>query len=557
MKFILDKDKLEVQDEDEINSGSIQYYEVPVEKDSSWDNLTIEAVIAPKEGGAIIFDEAVSIAVVDGKIYIDRELSGSYAIGFKGYTIENEVKTYQISTNLRGIYFDIGAGQIIPTNNIPKPTEWEIYIAQMEAIANRAGQSADDAEESAQTATEQAEIATEQAENAETSANTSTEQAGIATEKAETATTKAEEASQSASNAKTSEDNAKESENNASSSANSASESATSAENSANSASESASSASNSAGTASRKASEAESSASSANESATNAENSKKTAQELVAGFNSTVETATTNFNNNSTQKTNEFNQNASDKTTAFNNNATEKTGDYNSNATSKTTAFNENAQAKTDEFNQQAESYNLRITDLEEETESLRHDLNKATLDTTATPSDNITLNNTIQAQLKKFVLYGKTEQFSTTGKNLIPLNKYDSSLIRQSFFKLNLPVNTYTISYNLDSFVMGTNSSMSFYLLLSPDNGPAQQILLESITSNTTTGNKTITFTTTDEITINASISSSIRISETAQNNGGVVKASNIMISVNGGDYEPYTRSEYQVQIQTIHKR
>ena len=44
------------------------------------------------------------------------------------------------------------------------------------------------------------------------------------------------------------------------------------------------------------------------------------------------------------------------------------------------------------------------------DECNSLRHDLNKATLDTIAIPSDNITLNNTIQAQLKKFVLGGKT---------------------------------------------------------------------------------------------------------------------------------------------------
>lgn len=359
MKFILNQDKVEVQDVGVVNSGSVQYYEVEVEHDESWNDLTIEAVIVPKEGGTLLFDEAQSIAVIDGKMYIDRELSGSYAIGFKGYTIENELKVYQISTNLIGVYFDIGAGQIITTNEIPKPTEWEIYVRQIEAIAGRASQSAEDAqtsaenaENSAEEAERQAGIATEQAASASTSADTAAEQAGIATQKAEVAATKASEASTSATKAKASEDNAKASETSASSSASSASASAGNAATAASSASSSATSASASAGVASSKASEAASSANSASQSATAAAKSKNDAQDLVDGFNSTVETATNNFNSNATEKTNTFNTNATSKTNAFNDNATSKTNDFNSNATQKTNDFNDNATQKTNEFN-------------------------------------------------------------------------------------------------------------------------------------------------------------------------------------------------------------
>lgn len=409
MKFILNKDKLTIENSEERNSGSVKYYEADVEFDESWEGLTIEARLVEREGGAYA-DEGKGKAVINGKVFIDNELSGSFGIGFVGYRIENNEKIYQISTDLQCIWFNKGAGEInVIEGEVPTPSQWEIYIAQIQAIANRAGQSAEDAEESAQTATEQA-------GSAKSSADTATEQAEIATEKAETATIKAEEASQSASNAKTSEDNAKESENNASSSANSASESATSAENSANSASESASSASNSAGTASRKASEAESSASSANESATNAENSKKTAQELVAGFTSTVETATTNFNNNSTQKTNTFNQNAGNKTTEFNNNAGTKTDE-----------FNQNAEEKLDEFNENAESYNNRITELEEETERLRNVIPSDTAE-----GNPIYITDSADLPLNKFVLEGKTEQ--TVINNLLTLNSVGGGAFEKS---------------------------------------------------------------------------------------------------------------------------
>lgn len=139
MKFILDKDKVQILDKHNLKSGSINYYIAEVEHDESWNGLTIEARIVRKENG-IIQEIGKSIAVINNEMYIDKELSGTYAIGFIGYTIENNVKTMQISTNLVGLYFNMGAGEIEVDNSqeIPTPSEWEIYLSQVQEFMNNA-----------------------------------------------------------------------------------------------------------------------------------------------------------------------------------------------------------------------------------------------------------------------------------------------------------------------------------------------------------------------------------------------------------------------------------
>ena len=128
MKFVLNKDKLTIEDKDKPNSGSVQYYEVEVEYDESWEGLTIKAVLVEADA-----DKGKSIALINNKIYIDNELDGTYEIGFVGYTIENDTKVYQISTNLKSITFNKGAGQIeTQEGTLPTPSEWEIYVAQIQ-----------------------------------------------------------------------------------------------------------------------------------------------------------------------------------------------------------------------------------------------------------------------------------------------------------------------------------------------------------------------------------------------------------------------------------------
>lgn len=146
MKFILNEDSCYVQDVKNLVAGSVGYYEVEVELDESWDNLFVEARIVKKENG-IIQDVGSAISVFNGKMLIDRDISGTYAIGFIGYQLAGDAKIYQISTNLVPVNFDKGAGEIEASNShdIPTASEWEIYIAELQQFINVANSKIDQA----------------------------------------------------------------------------------------------------------------------------------------------------------------------------------------------------------------------------------------------------------------------------------------------------------------------------------------------------------------------------------------------------------------------------
>lgn len=132
MKFILNKDNLNIEGSQILNSGSTGYYEVEVEHDEEWNGLTI-AVVMIKKGESI----GKNVSVVNNKVCIDRAVYGSYSLGVIGYKIENEQKIYQISTNMKSVYFDKGAGEIETQNeSIPTVSEWEVYIEQIQTIFN-------------------------------------------------------------------------------------------------------------------------------------------------------------------------------------------------------------------------------------------------------------------------------------------------------------------------------------------------------------------------------------------------------------------------------------
>lgn len=128
MKFILDKDTLTIEENKFYNSGSVDYYEAEVQFDETWNDLTIEAIIT-KMGE----NKGISRSPINNKIMLDLQENGTYTVGFVGYKIENEEKIYQISTNLGVIQYNQGAGEIETENEeLPTPTEWEIYIAQIQ-----------------------------------------------------------------------------------------------------------------------------------------------------------------------------------------------------------------------------------------------------------------------------------------------------------------------------------------------------------------------------------------------------------------------------------------
>ncbi len=133
MKFNINKDKLEIMEPRIINSGSIAYYLINCEFDEKWNNLVKKAILI-KKGES----QGTEISVIDNQIYIDKQFYGDYFVGFVGYQLgNNEEKILQISTNLEGFYVDKGAAEITAVGTeITMATEWEIYIQQLQAIAD-------------------------------------------------------------------------------------------------------------------------------------------------------------------------------------------------------------------------------------------------------------------------------------------------------------------------------------------------------------------------------------------------------------------------------------
>ena len=133
MKFIINGDKLKIEQAETINSGSFEDYLIPVEFDETWNDLTIEAIIV--EGSS---SQGISRAVINNEVYIDVSKKKRYTIGFIGYTVENNQKVHQKTTDLKIIPMLKGAGEIEATNTeeIPTESEWEIYLAQVQEFIN-------------------------------------------------------------------------------------------------------------------------------------------------------------------------------------------------------------------------------------------------------------------------------------------------------------------------------------------------------------------------------------------------------------------------------------
>lgn len=114
-----------------INTGAIEYYDLEFEFNSSWQGLTKIAVLVNKTT-----EVAVAVPIM-GNIATVPFLtdSSTYSIGVMGYTIEEETKTLQISTNLVSFWVDKGAGSIeTEEQTVPTPTIWEQYVSTMNGI---------------------------------------------------------------------------------------------------------------------------------------------------------------------------------------------------------------------------------------------------------------------------------------------------------------------------------------------------------------------------------------------------------------------------------------
>ena len=157
-------------------------------------------------------------------------------------------------------------------------------------------------------------------------------------------------------------------------------------------------------------------------------------------------------------------------------------------------------------------------------------------------TPSDTLYINDSADLPLNKFVLKGKTEQFTTTGKNKLNVESQLTFTRYKEITGLNIPAGTYVFNCQKRETTGNESSLFTFY---HNDTSLGSETFTASTLSRTMTFNDTIT-----KIILysQSSYSSSANIN---------ITYTGLMLSQEGGDYEPYTRSDFQALLLLIHKR
>ena len=160
----------------------------------------------------------------------------------------------------------------------------------------------------------------------------------------------------------------------------------------------------------------------------------------------------------------------------------------------------------------------------------------------TTETPATSVELNNVLK--LSELQLMGDTTQDTTTGKNLMPVASYDTSIERSTFLPaLELPAGTYNISFDITSITLGTNTSFDLRLSLRDSDGVDHNIVMATIVASTSLTRVNKTFTIAYDAVQDAR--SNVGIIQTAYDAGGRVVVGNIQIEAGSEEtaYEPYT--------------
>ena len=156
------------------------------------------------------------------------------------------------------------------------------------------------------------------------------------------------------------------------------------------------------------------------------------------------------------------------------------------------------------------------------------------------------ITLNDVIQnAPMSLTEIDGNASQTTYSGKNQMPMASavMQESDERVRTFRMALPAGTYTISYNLTSFTLGTNTSFSVSMSLYGAGGTQiKDQGIASITSSSTIGRKSVTFTIKADATTDSS--DNIRIPQSTWNNGARATLTDIQIEAGSTptSYEQY---------------
>ena len=115
--------------------------------------------------------------------------------------------------------------------------------------------------------------------------------------------------------------------------------------------------------------------------------------------------------------------------------------------------------------------------------------------------------------------------------GKNLIMYSSYNADTQRSmSIPNLALKSDTYTMSFDLESFELGNTTSFSLYLGLFFEDGSSRDITIITLNNNVSLGRKSLLLTTTKNLLANNQ--NNIRIGATDYNNGARVKITNIQL-------------------------
>lgn len=202
---------------EEYKTGSLNLDEVHFDfNGDEWANLTKVAVFVAENGKVYDVPLVDNTCVVPYEVYKSTQLSAknsssisSVAIGVYGITIDNETIEKILPTNL--VTLPLGLGSYFPGESpspLPNVDQWQIYIQQIEDLANNASTSAQSALVSEQNAANSAQEALTSAQNASNSAQEASTSAQNASLSAQNALTSEQSASTSAQEALTSAQNA-------------------------------------------------------------------------------------------------------------------------------------------------------------------------------------------------------------------------------------------------------------------------------------------------------------------------------------------------------------
>lgn len=269
------------------------------------------------------------------------------------------------------------------------------------------------------------------------------------------------------------------------------------------------------------------------------------------------------NYNKNATQKITEYNTNANTQVENFNTNATSKTNDFNSNASTKTEEFNAVADAEKEQFAVQTEAINHHIAVVSDELERVKNDV----LETGTDTDTFIHLEDSAMAEYQELSVDGVCEQETTSGKNLlniennsisetltnVAINNHEikfttiaNSQYEQTIFFKNILLKankTYSIMRIKSSEVPSTMGQLELY-----KGSDWIKVILDGMVNS-----GTFTVSEDDIYAVRIKLSNANQPSYT-----GTI--SNIMISEEGGEYEPYTggqpspNPDYPQEIKTI---